>query len=207
MAAMRRYVLPFVSAVFLIWLGAVVVNHFLFNVADSAGAFCTETKAADVKKAGSRATVSIPFKTDDLCFATGVIVEPGAKYAVTMTVPEGSKWADHNFPTTPSGFRTADLGHWWAKIAMYTTMPLRRIIFRRWFTVIARIGTTGVYEDFLDPKKVGHNTYLGVTERTKRGGELFLYVNEAVVALPWVSKIFYKNNKGEARVEIRRLGG
>jgi hypothetical protein len=38
-----------------------------------------------------------------------------------------------------------------------------------------------------------------------RGGELFLYVNDAVIGLPWVSDAYYKNNKGSAKVTVRLL--
>ncbi len=210
--ALRRGVLPFASAVFLLWLGAVAANHFLFNVADSAGAFCHETNKSDIQslekaKAGEQATAKLLFKASDLCFATGVLVEKGAKYSVTITVPQQPKFADGTFATTPSGFKTAELPHWWMKLAMVATMPMRRVIFRRWFTVIARIGPTGVYEDFLDPVRVDgtQNVYRGSTQKAQRSGELFLYVNEAVVALPWITDVLYRNNKGEAQVVIRRL--
>jgi T6SS, Phospholipase effector Tle1-like, catalytic domain len=36
----RHHVLPFLSAIFLLWLGAGALSHFLFNVFDSAGVFC-----------------------------------------------------------------------------------------------------------------------------------------------------------------------
>jgi ABC-type thiamine transport system ATPase subunit len=39
----------------------------------------------------------------------------------------------------------------------------------------------------------------------ERSGELFLYVNESVVPLPWISDIFYWNNRGSAEVVIKRL--
>ena len=88
-------------------------------------------------------------------------------------------------------------------------MPLRRIYFRRWFTVIARIGAEGQYEDYLDPKpgpKPGTRTYSGTTSKLTRDGELFLYVNDAVIVFPWLHKIFYNNNKGTAKIEVTRLG-
>ena len=39
----------------------------------------------------------------------------------------------------------------------------------------------------------------------ERSGELFLYVNDAVLPLPWVYDLFYRNNKGTASIVIRRL--
>jgi hypothetical protein len=44
-----------------------------------------------------------------------------------------------------------------------------------------------------------------VIRSAERSGELFLYVNESVVPLPWISDIFYWNNRGSAEVVIKRL--
>jgi hypothetical protein len=74
---------------------------------------------------------------------------------------------------------------------------------RRWFTVIARIGPEGAYEDFLDPTKeeVGFG---GETNRLKTDGELFLYVNDAVIAFPWIYRIFYDKHHGAAEIQVQR---
>jgi hypothetical protein len=37
-------------------------------------------------------------------------------------------------------------------------------------------------------------------------GELFLYVNDAVLSVPGFTSIFMKNNSGTATVKVRRLG-
>lgn len=37
---------------------------------------------------------------------------------------------------------------------------------------------------------------------TKHDGELFLYVNDAVLAVPPLQGYFYRNNHGTAKVEI-----
>jgi hypothetical protein len=36
-------------------------------------------------------------------------------------------------------------------------------------------------------------------------GELFIYVNDAVVTLPWLTDFFYRNNSGTAKVTVKRL--
>ena len=43
--------------------------------------------------------------------------------------------------------------------------------------------------------------------KAHRTGELFLYVNDAVLGVPGVTDVFYRNNHGQARVEITRLPG
>jgi hypothetical protein len=204
--AIRRDILPFVSAVFLVWLGCVALSHFLFNVADSTGVLCPatdSTKLQELTKSGDRSTAEIIFPTNSICFPTGVFVESGAKYSVTLT--EDAPWAHGAIQTHPTGFMISELPDWWMKLPKYATMPLRRVIFRRWFDVIARVGSAGVYEDFVDPIHISDKTYRGSTATTKRSGELFLYVNDAVVGLPWITDLFYRNNHGTAHIVVRRL--
>jgi aspartate/methionine/tyrosine aminotransferase len=61
-----------------------------------------------------------------------------------------------------------------------------------------------MYEDFLDPAKDGSG-YSGVTNRVKTDGELFLYVNDSAVGLPWIYNVFYDKHQGTARINVRRL--
>jgi len=72
--------------------------------------------------------------------------------------------------------------------------------------LIARIGSKGVTEEFLDPEVVAGmpNTFRGGFRKAERDGELFLYINEAVIPFPWISDIFYHNNQGMAQVVIKR---
>jgi hypothetical protein len=41
--------------------------------------------------------------------------------------------------------------------------------------------------------------------KARRTGELFLYVNDAVIGLPRVAGAFYGNNGGRAQVDVARL--
>jgi hypothetical protein len=88
----------------------------------------------------------LPFSTRPLCFATGVELEPGERYSLTITMP--SPWQDD---ANPVGYWTSQAPDWKRKVAGYATDPLRRIFFRPWFRLLARIGSKGVAEDFLDP--------------------------------------------------------
>ena len=86
----------------------------------------------------------------------------------------------------------------------------RRVLLRPWFRIIGRIGEVGSDEYFFDPPKPNSRTQpktdqLNVVFRPRRNGELFLYVNEAVIALPGLWDIFYRANQGEADVKVRRL--
>jgi hypothetical protein len=89
----------------------------------------------------------------------------------------------------------------------YAGIFLRRILFRPWYRLIARVGETGVDEYFLDPVPVPNTSPQVYRARftAQRGGEIFLYVNDAVVGLPWLSDLYYKRNKGTAKVTVRLL--
>jgi hypothetical protein len=86
---------------------------------------------------------------------------------------------------------------------MWLELPLRRIFIQPWFRVIARVGSTGNYEYFMDPDSQNARA-LQAQFKPERSGELFFYVNDAVLALPWVHDVFYRNNAGEATVMIKR---
>ena len=199
----KNYVIPFASALLLVWLGVTGAGHLLFNIADSAGLFCAETGKAKPLAEGKQ--VNLSFSPSNPCFPTKVLVDRGQQYEVIINVSNESKWKNDKFPTDPRGYRTAQ-SDWWSIFPSYAAMPLRRVIFRRWFTVIARIGATGSYEDFLDPRVSDEpNVFCGVTEVTKRRGELFLYVNDAIIPVPWISNIFYGDNVGGANIVIKRV--
>jgi hypothetical protein len=82
---------------------------------------------------------------------------------------------------------------------MVIAVPLRRILLRSWFRIIARIGETGTDEYFLDPDP-GDIKSVEVPFTPHRDGELYLYVNDAV--LPVYMDFFYRNNRGSATVTV-----
>jgi hypothetical protein len=154
-----------------------------------------------LQKAGDE-SAPVSFSTDGMCVPTKILVQRGVSYVVTVTV--SSPWFDKGIAATPTGFGTSTLSDWPTKIAMYSALPLRRVIFRRWFSLLGRIGSKGVAEVFLDPTGTS-NTFRGRISKAERDGELFLYVNDAALPLPWVGDIFYRNNRGTAQVVVRRL--
>src|SRR5262245_10427201 len=48
--ALKRHVIPFASAVLLVYLGASLVSHFTFDIADAAGVFCRERSSQELIK-------------------------------------------------------------------------------------------------------------------------------------------------------------
>jgi len=94
------------------------------------------------------------------------------------------------------------------RLIMYGAVPLRRVLREPWFKLIARIGHTGndLYPlDAADFSKPGQGISALVAKITaRRCGELFLFVNDAVLPFP-KRQYFYGNNKGSATVDVREL--
>jgi uncharacterized protein (DUF2235 family) len=201
----KRHVLPLFLVVVMVWFGATVASHFLFNVADSMGAFCKGTAEATLIPVNKGIDQDgADFATSAICAPTGLKVFSGRSYEIRIAVTE--PWADAERPTTPAGFRTSTVelaNRWKFRSAIF----LRRILFRPWYRIIARVGETGVDEYFLDPIPLPNTTpqTYKATFKAARSGELFLYVNDAVIGLPWLSDTFYPNNGGKAKVTVKLL--
>jgi hypothetical protein len=59
----------------------------------------------------------------------------------------------------------------------------------------------------LDPIPVPQTTpqVYRATFTAQRGGELFLYVNDAVIGLPWLNDYYSKKNAGTAKITVRLM--
>ncbi|MDQ8732182.1 DUF2235 domain-containing protein [Bradyrhizobium sp. LHD-71] len=196
----RLRVLPFLFAA----CGAVAVlgfaSHFLFNVADAMGAVCKGTEESKLVQINlGIPQAALPFDTKSLCAPTGLKVREGYRYEIVLTVDK--PWSDDDVATSPIGYTSASQPFRWYLPAI---LPLRRILFRRWYMAVARIGETGVDEYFLEPVPVRDPTIDAYRSAfiARRSGEVFLYVNDAVIAVPGLISAFYKKNAGTARVTI-----
>ena len=80
--------------------------------------------------------------------------------------------------------------------ALLRTLALfRRVPSQPWFRVVAQVGPEGDELHFL---KEGPNQFA-----PRRDGPLYLYVNHAVIGLPFLTSAFYAMNRGDARITIR----
>ena len=80
--------------------------------------------------------------------------------------------------------------------AMVLALPMRRELIRPWFRMVARTGSVGGEESFLDPDPKDHS--IDEVMRATRDEELFLFVNDAVLGVPGLEGVFYPNNVGSA---------
>ena len=236
--ALKRHLVPFAFAVLVVYLTLTFASHILFNIQDAAGWVCQErlveyqhdarhpnritvkdykglvnlnrgeTMLADGKAStGAVAdTNTLPvFHTSELCQSTGVWLESGGKYLIKFDSTDDFKDGDID---ASEGFYSTSPRSWLQSATMLAAVPLRRELFKPWFRVVARTGGKGGEESFIDPDFTDR-FLINAPITATRDGELFLFVNDAVIGIPGFSdyfyKFFYRNNEGSARVTIKRL--
>jgi uncharacterized protein (DUF2235 family) len=190
---------PGLSAIFFVYAGFMVINHVTYILIDDAGLVCSDTGSAIRLTKGE--TRKVDFNVSSVCSATGVQLEAGGRYFISIK-PRDAYWRDWNIDTSPSGFYSLDAPTIWQKAFMVLAVPMRRELIRPWFRMVARTGGVGGEESFLDPDPKDHS--IEEVLRATRDGELFLFVNDAVVGVPGFEGVFYSNNVGTAEVTIVR---
>jgi hypothetical protein len=140
------------------------------------------------------------FETNRLCQSMGVYLERSARYLITFE--STASFSDGGIEAS-KGFFSSEPPNPLQKAAMFAAIPLRRELMQPWFRIVARFGGQGGEEAFLVPDP--SDKYLINEEiRARRDGELFLFVNDAVIGIPGLYGGFYNNNQGASRVIIRR---
>lgn len=193
---------PAFFALLLVYLGAGLASHLLFNVQDVAGLTCVES--ASTRELGARGDTSGPirFSTADLCKATGIMMERGARYLVEIKPVPGETWSDGTIPVPFGGFSPAAPPTWYHRLVLGLAVPLRREATQDWFHVVLRYGRVGGEETFILPDP--DDPYLQAPIRATRNGELFVFVNDAVIGIPGLYDLFYKRNRGAADLVVTR---
>ncbi len=104
--------------------------------------------------------------------------------------------------TATQGYRNPFLGHILAE-GSHGSRPSHAA--RVGKAVVSDGGTNrrlGGEESFLDPNPKDHS--IDEVMRAEGDGELFLFVNDAVLGVPGLEGLFYSNNVGNADVTIDR---
>ena len=190
---------PALSAVFFLYAGVMLLNHLAYIILDDAGFVCSGNAASTRMAKGE--TRVFAFNTSSICSATGILLENGGRYAITIK-PKETPWYDGDIPTSPAGFYSLDAPSFWQKGIMVLAVPMRRELIRPWFRIVARTGRIGGEESFLDPDPKDHT--IDEVLHATRDGELLLFVNDAVIGVPGLAGAFYANNIGTADVSITR---
>ncbi len=194
-----RSAMPALFALLVVVAGAAAASRGLFELGSSLGFTCPGT-AGSLPAVGV-APVRIEFASNQPCQATGYRLEQGARYLFTLDVgqPASEPWTDNGIPVENvyRGFssREAAAKHWSTPLFMYAALPLRRSLSRDWFQPIARIGTYGKDQYSISEQAL----------RARTSGELFLFVNDAVVGVPGWWARFYENNRGRAAMTVQKV--
>ena len=197
-------VVIFAMLLVLLWYTASAVSRVSFVAYDATGHVCQGSKAVqEVKTEPQKAT----FATNALCTPTGLKVTKGQTYDVTLTVDK--PWEDvgpdptNGIATGPNGFGS-EKANW----IMTSGLPYRRLIASNWLATVIRIGGSGFGEmvlpfESIDCQCTGTPTHYKTSFTAKQDGEIFIYVNDAIIN--WMElDYFYKNNKGTADVTFAR---
>jgi uncharacterized protein (DUF2235 family) len=227
--------IPIAFALLLVAAGWVIVNRVLFDGFSAAGYFCQGSLDANARKK-ERTGSNEGFITDRMCWPTGLVLEEGRRYRITLSTP--GDWFDRTTRADVAGFPTDNFRH-------VIATPLKRWWGQDWFKPIVRIGEIGNDEYVLEPSDpfeiyayppcpgIERATNGGgvrakirsdvasellkcaptpdgrksvVTEiRARTTGELFIYVNDAVLMWPSRSNQFFDNNAGTGTVMVERI--
>ena len=109
-------------------------------------------------------------------------------------------WTDGGISVPPGGFSAAFPPSWYHRILLALVVPLRRETTQDWFHVVLRYGSVGGEEDFIEPDPDDYK--LEAVIKPKRSGEVFVFVNDAVIGIPGLYNLFYRGNKGTATLTI-----
>jgi uncharacterized protein (DUF2235 family) len=202
----KRTWAPAFFALLLVYLGVSLTSHLLYNIQDVAGLTCKESGNAmglnknivDPKKDGDTKTVN--FNTSDLCKPTGIFLEKNARYHVEVNSTVA--WTDAGFPVPDGGFSANAPPVWYHRIVLGLGVPLRRELTQDWFRIVLRYGAVGGEEAFLDPDPDDYKVQANI--KPTRDGELFIFVNDAVIGIPGLYDFFYRNNGGTAQLTVTR---
>lgn len=195
----------FVPVVSVVVAGLVLAlaARVIFKVGEAGGLVCRGTPhPAPITSEPHAGLLS----SKDACWASGGLVAKGKRYQITLTIPENNVWRDETINANLSGFGIEKFSAT-QKLIFMPVLLLQRHFSEPWFKPMARIGETGQDVYALSPPsgQPPATTQLEAEIVARRDGELFLYLNDAV--LPGLKnwQYFYANNQGDATVQIKEL--
>jgi hypothetical protein len=151
LGVLKLDILPAFTVVLTIYLLMTLTSHVAFNLRDAAGLVCTEsehpiTVLADKEQ---KVTKERPFEPSSLCWASGLELVRSFRYEITIVRDESTPWRRNNYNTDLAGFNISSLPSVFSleslylRTSMFLEVPIRRVWYRPWFRIIARIGRLG----------------------------------------------------------------
>ncbi|MFZ6648463.1 DUF2235 domain-containing protein [Undibacterium sp. TJN25] len=186
-----------IPLLFALALGYAIVGisyHTILRAASSAGAFCSEQSEVG-------ATTSANFDATKLCWASARKVQQGHGYQLTLTKLDS--WSDGSVSIGVGGVSAPTFNE---TLVYALAEPMKRSWSGQWFQPIARVGRLGDVEYPMTTMASSAKT-ASVRFIAKRDGEIFLYVNDAILLVPSKANQFYSNNKGYGSLAVCELAG
>lgn len=187
---LTKSIVPALFALGLVAGSALLFNRIAYLSFSETGLFCTASKN-DVKLV-ERSEDAPSFRTDQMCWPSKLKLEQGKSYRITLT-PDGA-WFDRELRTDVGGFANS------RTLIHQLFAPFKRYPDINWFTPIVRVGERGGEEYALVTAKDDISVSREITP--EQTGELFVYVNDAVVMLPFLTGFFTGNNRGTATIKV-----
>src|SRR5712671_4581634 len=211
---LKRRWAPALFAFLFVYLGLSLLSHGLYDIQDVAGLTCVEStdakklekpewsdKAKDKDGQPIIATATASFEISELCNPTKILLEKGVRYHLEIDAPPDS-WSDGGFQVPVGGFSANQPPIWYHRILLGLGVPLRRELTQDWFRIVLRYGGVGGEEVFLDPDPDDFKIQANI--KPTRDGELFIFVNDAVIGIPGLYDFFYRNNGGGGTLTVTR---
>jgi uncharacterized protein (DUF2235 family) len=220
----KRVIAPAAFALFFVYLAVTLASHVAFNVQDYAGLVCKKSETPlgqldrgdyvlengktaafgkltpEQKRYPFKTIAQLPtFDTSNVCQSMQVKLERGRRYRISLQSTDTFFDADN---PARAGFDWHEAATFGQKALFLAATPLRRTLTEPWFRVTVRYGHTGgeEYAIAYDPEEPEYK--ISALIRPTRNGELFMYVNDAVIGVPGYYNYFYRNNRGSAKVLI-----
>jgi len=168
-----------------------VADRVVFFVRDGSGSLCN----------GSLATVPVvetslvSFDVANPCFATGIRLRKGNVYRFQV---RNDVWHDGRHEADADGLRRVPP-------QLFLVGPWRRDVLHLWMKLMGRVGETGMQTFAIGSGMAAY--------KAKTDGELFLYVNDAVIGLApgrhWAQPYHWSGgrNKGTGHVTVSLVHG
>jgi hypothetical protein len=188
--ALTGKAVPLLLAFLVVVLAIAGVSRFAFALMSSTGWICGQGDGLPPRPDGI-ATADI----NKGCNRTGIYLEADASYRIEVVGTDS--WGKDFGSIIGSVGRSA---HGEVAIPLLKAplvallIPFRRNLTENWLTPLVRIGGIGADEYVVGPK--------GAVVTPRHGGELFFYVNDAVLGWPFSWDVFYGGNSGKATLKV-----
>ncbi len=198
---LKRTVAPAFFALVFAYLGVAIASHLAFNIQDVAGFMCTDS-AEVIRLKPNEKSAPIEFAASDQCRATGIFIEDDHRARYVITIEPGQPWTHFGIPVPVGGFTSVEKPTWYHRVLLSLALPLRRELFEDWFRIVMRFGRVGGEEKFYEPDLKDETIQFPILPT--RSGELFVFINDAVIGVPGLYSVLSRWNGGTALMTIKR---